>query len=193
MLELIRRIRHDYALDEAGLLKKVQTGIPDVTASDIARWRSAGEVQHRVIDGKVWYFRREPSNIFRFCAEARFRRDEHLARAPRKSAEAAPFALGDHLATVIAQAKQSGGVEVMPVRHRIRYTLSVPADAKGLKVGALVRCWLPFPQEYRQQKDVRLISASPGQPQVTENGVNSNGAIRREAQRGLYLEQRVTD
>ena len=192
MLELIRRIRHDYALDEAGLLKKLQAGIPDVTASDVARWRAAGEVQHRVIDGKVWYFRREPSNIYRFCAEAKFRRDEHLARSPRKTPEKAPFVLGEHLQSVIAEAKRTGNVQVSPVRHRIRYTLTVPANAKGMKAGAVVRCWLPYPQEYRQQTEVRLVSSSPGQPQMAENGIRDD-VIRREAQRTLYFEQKVAD
>lgn len=192
MLELIRRIRHDYALDEAGLLDKLRPSIPDVTASDLARWRSAREVQHRVIDGKMGYFRREPANIFRFCAEARFRRDQQLARSPRKPPQAAPFVLGEHLEQIIAESKRTGSAQVLPIRHRIHYTLTVPAAARGMKAGAVVRCWLPFPQEYRQQKDVRLVSASPEQPLVAENGMQ-DGVIRREAQRTLYFEQRISD
>jgi transglutaminase-like putative cysteine protease len=50
---------------------------------------------------------------------------------------------------------------VLPVRHRVRYRLTVPAGAPGLRPGAVVRAWLPFPQEYRQQQDVRLVGASP--------------------------------
>src|SRR5688572_2592556 len=50
MLELLRRIRQDYGLSEAGMIAKLRKSIPDVTAADLERWRTAGVLQHRVID-----------------------------------------------------------------------------------------------------------------------------------------------
>src|SRR5687768_5253278 len=149
MLELLRRIRQDYGLDEAGMLAKLRTSIADVTAADIDRWRAAGVLQHRVIDGDVRYFGREPANLFRFSDEARRRRD------PRSVEKPAGFNLTSHLERIIAEAKRSGQVEVLPTKQRVTYTLTVPGKVKGAKAGSVLRVWLPFPQEYRQQREVK--------------------------------------
>ena len=37
-LEIIRRTRFEYSLDEAGLLAKVRRSVPDATAQDVQRW-----------------------------------------------------------------------------------------------------------------------------------------------------------
>jgi transglutaminase-like putative cysteine protease len=177
-LDVIRRVRHDYSLSATGLVAKLKSQIPDVRASDLETWREAGQLQFRTIDGQIAYFRREPSNLFRFCPPAIER------RANKAAAAAQAFSLTDHLAKVVAEAKRSGAVEVMPVRHEIQFRLTVPANTPGAKAGSLVRAWLPYPQAYRQQSDVKLVSASPAGPQVAENGA---------PHRTLYFEQRVTD
>ena len=46
----------------------------------------------------------------------------------------------------------------LPVKHHIEYTLTVSPNSELIKKGSLVRMWLPYPQKYRQQKDVKLIS-----------------------------------
>jgi transglutaminase-like putative cysteine protease len=92
----------------------------------------------------------------------------------------AKFDLTSHLADVIAEARRTGEARVAPVRHTVRYRLTVPAQ--NVREGAVVRAWLPYPQVYRQQSDVTLISAGPGRPVVAENGV---------AHRSLYFEERV--
>jgi transglutaminase-like putative cysteine protease len=176
-LEIIRRIRQDYSVTAAGMLKKLQPSIRDLTADDVARWTETRELQARTIDGQLAYFRREPSNLFRFCPDAIARR---LTPPPNPS----DTALTDHLAAVIAEAKETGKVEVMPIAHRVRFTLTVPANTPGAKAGSLVRAWLPYPQMYRQQSDVKLISSNPDKPMIAENG---------SPHRTLYFEQRVTD
>ena len=62
--EMVRRLRREYSLDESAMVEKLRPSIPDVAAADVQRWREAGELQLRVIDGQVRYFRREPSNHF---------------------------------------------------------------------------------------------------------------------------------
>jgi transglutaminase-like putative cysteine protease len=174
-LEMIRRIRHDYSLSPGQLLGKVKPQIPDLKASDLETWREAGQLQFRMIDGRVTYFRREPSNLFRFCSPA-------IGRRAQKGQAADAFSLTDHLAQVIAEAKRTGQAQVVPIRHQVRFTLTVPANTPGAKAGSLVRAWLPYPQVYRQQSDVTLTSAPPGKPEISENG---------SAHRTLYFEQRV--
>jgi hypothetical protein len=176
-LDVIRRIRHDYSLSAAGMVAKLKAQIPGVQAGDIETWREAGQLQFRTIDGQIAYFRREPSNLFRFCPPA-------IERRVTKASTGQAFSLTDHLSRVIAEAKRTGEVEVLPVRHEIKFGLTVPANTPGAKAGSLVRAWLPYPQAYRQQSDVKLVSASPAGPQVAENG---------SPHRTLYFEQRITD
>ena len=71
----------DYALSADQMLTKLRRSIPAVTDDDVERWRSSGMLQHRTIDGEVRFFRREPSNLFRFCREARERREHAVEPA----------------------------------------------------------------------------------------------------------------
>lgn len=192
--EIIRRLRRDYDLDLAGLLSRLEKSIPDVTAEDLERWRKAEQVQYRVIDDQVCYFRREPSNIFRFCDEAKRRRDEHASLdQPTPQTKPTPQQrLHEHLAAVIDAAENQGETMVTPVRHRLRYQLTVLPDRPGARIGSVVRCWLPFPQEYRQQRNVKLIRTFPPEHVIAPNA--TDGRILGGApQRTVYLERRIED
>jgi transglutaminase-like putative cysteine protease len=193
MREIIRRLRREYSLDEDGLLAKLRKSIPDVTAEELRRWRDAGQVQHRMIDGKLCYFNREPSNIFRFCDAAKRRRDEHAAKSPvTQPAAKTKFVLTDHLADVIRAAETSGKTEVLPIKHRITYTLTIEPNRPGAERGSRVRVWLPFPQEYRQQKDVKLISTSPAEHVIAPN-CEGETRLSGAPQRTVYFEQSIED
>ena len=175
--EMVRRLRREYSLDEAAMLEKLRPLIPGVAAADIRRWREAGELQHRVIDGQVRYFRREPSNLFRFSDDAK-------ARRVKVKEKPAAWKLTDHLAKVIAEAERSGNPEVVPVKHKIYFTVTIPAGAGGAKAGSVARVWLPFPQEYRQQKGVKLVSSEPEPTSIAENGT---------PHRTMYYERTIED
>jgi len=185
MKQILKHLRQEYSLSPQQMLDKVKGKIPDATDNDLERWRAAGQLQYRMIDGQVGYFRREPSNLLRFCDEAR-------TRCGNPAASDGKFVLTDHLATVIDEAKRTGQVEVAPIRHRIKYQLTVPANAAGAKKGSLLRVWLPFPQEYRQQREVKLISASPADPKIAPVGIK-DGQILPNAQRTAYFEKRIDD
>jgi transglutaminase-like putative cysteine protease len=195
MREIIRRLRHEYSSDEAALLGRLRQSIPDITPEDLGRWREAEQVQYRVIDGEVMYFRREPSNIFRFCEEAKTRRTEHAAASEKseKSEPAKPkFVLTEHLAEVVRAAEADGKPEVVPIRHRITYTLTVPGNRDAARPGSRVRVWLPYPQAYRQQKDVKLISTTPQEHFVAPN-CGGETVLSGAPQRTIYFEQKIED
>ncbi len=190
--DVIARIRVAYSTDAKTMLAKIKRSIPDVTADDLERWRKAGQLQARTIDGRVWYFSREPANLFRFCDEA-IRRRKTPGNKSAPAGESPPrWKLADHLTAIVAAANKSGQPEVLPVKQRVTYRLTVPADAPGMKTGAIVRVWLPFPQEYRQQKDVKLIHSSPDHKQLAESS-RGNPPSAGAAQRTLYFEERVAD
>ncbi|HEV8291733.1 MAG TPA: hypothetical protein VGP94_07400, partial [Tepidisphaeraceae bacterium] len=185
MKEILKRMREEYSLTPQQLLEKVKGRIANVSLDDLERWRAAGQLQFRMIDGQIAYFRREPSNLWRFCNEAK-------DRCAQEPATAAKFVLTDHLAKVIDEAKRTGQTEVLPIRHRILYRLTVPANVSGAKKGSLLRVWLPFPQEYRQQREVKLVSASPADPKIAPIGIK-DGMILPNAQRTAYFEKRIDD
>jgi transglutaminase-like putative cysteine protease len=194
--DIIRRLRREYALDLSDLMIKLKDLIPNITADDIQRWREAGQLQWRLIDGQVCYFRREPANLFRFCEEAKRRGDEHAGRqAKQDQSNNKPSPrqrLLEHLNEIVTAAERNGQNQVLPLRHRICYRLTVRPNRPFVKAGSLVRCWLPFPQQYRQQKDIRLIRTKPTRHVVAPVFVDSvvpGGA----SQRTVYLEQRIHD
>ena len=186
-LEIIRRIRIEYSLDAATLLAKVRKSIPDATAKEVNRWARESHSRSRIIDGTELFFRREPQNIYLFSQEAADRR----AKAGNAPAEE-PWKLTDHLRAVIEEADKSKKVEVLPVHHKVTHTLTIPPNTPGLKTGSVVRVWLPFPQEYHQQRQINLLSASPEPHLVAPDGsgTDARGAA---AQRSVYFETRVTN
>ncbi len=177
-LEIIRRIRLDFSLTPEQMLGQLRDSVPDVSTDDMERWREQGVLQHRVIDGEVRYFNRAAGNLFRASSAARARRKASVERAGWS------FDLAKHVAQLLAEAEGSGDPLAHPVRHHIRYELRVKEGHPRLRAGAKVRCWLPFPQEYRQQRDVRLISTEPPDAVVAPNG---------HPQRTVYFEQVIED
>jgi transglutaminase-like putative cysteine protease len=173
-LEIIRRTRQEYPLTPEAMLEKLRRDLPGATADDVERWRKEGVLQHRVIDGEIRYFRREPSNLFRFCADAKAR------RRPTTEPAADQLPLAKLVADLRKAATAAPGPEIYPMRQTVTYQVKVHDGHPRLKPGAKVRCWLPFPQEYRQQKDVRLIATQPPSTSVAPNGT---------AQRTVYFEQ----
>ncbi len=185
---MIRRTRLEYPQDESALLAKIQKAIPDARESDVDRWTKAGELDDRVLDGQIRYFNREPSNLFRFCPEAKERR----AMAGNAPPDDTRWKLTDHLRQVIDAAAHSSSPEVLAIKHRITYTLTIPLHTQGMKAGSLVRVWLPFPQEYRQQQDVRLISTSPACTTLAPSAIEGS-PVTGAPQRSIYFEQHCPD
>ncbi|MEM8865630.1 MAG: transglutaminase domain-containing protein [Planctomycetota bacterium] len=174
-LELIRRVRHDFALSTDEVLEQIRESIPDATPADLTRWRDAGDLQYRVIDGRPRYFRRAVSNLYRFNADARLRRQV----APQDE----QFDYTSHIVELVALSEQTDEPEIYPIRQRVRYRVSVNPDCPDIQPGAVVRAWLPFPQEYRQQSDVRLLKSSPTHQSIAPNG---------SPHRSVYFEQTLT-
>jgi transglutaminase-like putative cysteine protease len=186
-IDIIRRIRHNYSLTAAELLDKIRASIPDAAASEVDRWAVDCEIRWRLIDGRKFFFRREPRNIFLLSEEAR-RRREQAGNTPTPSS----WKLIDHLQAVVDESSQTGRAEAQPVHHKVTHTLTIPGNTPGMKVGSLVRVWLPFPQEYRQQRDVKLISATPEPRLIAPNG-GGESAVAGSAHRTVYFERFVTD
>jgi hypothetical protein len=176
-LEVLRRTRQDFSLTEADVLRQLRRSIPDVKPEDLASWRETGDLQFRMIDGEVRYFRSAVSNLFRFSADARERRKPGSFRPEKKT-----FDMTAHVRELVREAEHSSSAEVFPVRHRISYSLAVNPNHPRVKPGAVVRCWLPYPQEYRQQRNVKLLASSPTEGRIAD---------KEAPQRTIYFEQTI--
>lgn len=187
LVDVIRRTRFEYSLDPTGLLAKVKKSVPDATANDVERWAKDSRARYRLIDGRKFFFRREPQNIFLFCEDAKARRIK-AGNAPSEPV----WKLTDHLRAIVDESERTGAIEVLPVKHRVIHTLTIRSNNPALKPGSLVRVWLPYPQEYRQQRTVKLISAAPAPKFIAPNALDGN-PVAEGAQRAVYFEQTVTD
>jgi hypothetical protein len=186
-LEIIRRMRIEYSLDAQGLLGRVRQTIPDASEQEVELWAKESLARFKVIDGKRFFTRREPQNIFLFSRDAIDRRT-----AAGNSPPPTAWQLKDHLAKIVSEAERSDSPEVLPVKHRFSHAITIRGNHPKIKVGSVVRVWMPFAQEYRQQREVKLIHASPEPKMMAPSGVEGN-PVTSGAQRTVYFEHVVVD
>jgi hypothetical protein len=175
-LEVLRRTRHDFPLTSDEVLAQIKKSVPDATQHDVEHWRDAGDLQFRMIDGQPRYFSRAVSNLFRFNKDAKRRQ---VNRAVEKKFNT--IALIEKL---VKLSESTDDPQVYPVKHNVKYEMKVKDGHPRVKAGAKVRAWLPFPQEYRQQHDVKLLHSSPAGAKIASAGA---------PQRSVYFEETITD
>lgn len=153
--ERMRRILLDFTLDAAAVKARLRREIPDLTDAEFERWDAHGLFERQIIDGRVLYFNRSPSNLFRLSAAARARRAEQtpLVDGPMETPN-------DHHRAVREAALTGERSSVLPRRVRITQSLTVDADA--VPAGETVRAWIPYPRALSgQQEDIRLLATTP--------------------------------
>ena len=158
--ERMRRILLDFTLDGDALKARLQRDIPDLRDAEISAWDARGLLERQVIEGRVLYFKRSPSNLFRLSAEARKRRSVDAAPqdGPMETANA-------HHREVVDAVRASGARSVAP-RH-LRVTQSLTVDADAVPAGETLRAWIPFPRALPgQQEGIRLVASDPARHQL---------------------------
>ena len=158
--ERMRRIRYDFSLDADALKARIRQQVPDLRDDEFRDWDEHGLLERMVIDGRVMYFKRDASNLFRLSAEAAARR-----------AHPAPFdddpmgVLNDYHREVRAAALQENRSSVLP--HRVRITQTLTVDADAVPAGKTVRAWIPYPKPLPgQQDDIRYVSSMPAKHEI---------------------------
>lgn len=186
LAEIIRRLRHEYSLDAAGLVEAVQGVVDTATAEEVTAWAAEAGLRTRLIDGQRRFHRRAVQNMFLFSPAARDRRD--AARPPRVKT----WRLEDHVQEVIAAADEAGRSAVLPFHQRIRHTITVDPADPSITPGSRIRVWLPFPQEGELQRHVRLIKTEPAPAQVAPPG-RLEPSVAGSLQRSVCIETVVED
>ena len=150
--ERMRRILLDFSLDRDQAMARVRRQVPDLRKEEFDAWDAAGLLEKREIDGRVRYFNRAPSNLFRLSAEALARRDPPtpLADGPMERANAHHREVRD--------AALAGKV----ASRAVRVTQGLTVEADAVPAGETLRAWIPYPREIPgQQQAIRLLASSP--------------------------------
>lgn len=169
-IDMVARLRDQFDVDEPSLLAELKRSIPNVTSDNLARWRADGSLDYRTFDGKTMYFDRAVGNLFRRSAEARELRGMAAGNG-KQFADQEKWSLTDHLAQVVAAAKSATQPAVEPIRHRVKYSITINPLPDWVKAGSVARIWMPYPQEDRQQSQIRLIATSIPPTQIADSGV----------------------
>ena len=185
--ERMRRILLDFTLTEDDVKTRLRKQIPDLSDAEFAKWDSEGLFERRVIDGRVLYFSRSPSNLFRLSHEALARRKEQtpLVNSPLESPN-------PHHREVVDAALASHKSSVTPRHLRVTQSLSVHADA--VPAGENVRAWIPYPRALPgQQEDIRFVSSEPAQHEIApESTLQRTVLVEKRAEAGKPTKFSVT-
>ena len=153
--ERTERIKIDFSRTEDEVKAYIQKYIPDVTDKQMRHWEETKALEYMVFDGEKRYFRNAAPNLFRI---------DSVARAIKIAKDGNPLSGSEkvnqqHLPEVIKAVKNQQVDTVLPTRMRVKYTLTV--DANAVPDGETIRCWLPYPiDSLHRQKNVKFISAS---------------------------------
>ena len=169
-IERSRRIRMDYTVTEERLKEILDGRIEGMTEEEFDRWVDEGRFDMKMIDGEKRFVNPSASNLlFRYEDVAERRRD------PR------PTAWRDYLYEHAMEVKEN----VVPAEgtaearnYHIEMTISV--DGGTIPQGQKIQCWMPFPQQFAAQNNVKLLDATP-----TVSWVNAPDYPMR----SLYFEQ----
>lgn len=172
--ERMRRILLDFNLDAVAAKAQLRKQIADLGDDEFARWDAAGLLERQVIDGRVLYFNRAPSNLFRLSEEARARRTHPspLVDGPMEVANAHHRQVRD--AALGREDRQAAA-------RRIRVTQSLRVDADAVPAGETVRAWIPYARAIPgQQEQLRFVGSVPQTHRIAPESA---------LQRTVYLEQ----
>ena len=183
--DLLHRLRHEWSITQKEMWETFWRVIPDVTRAELEAWTASGAIESKMIDGERHYFRREPRNLFLFDTAARNRQERAAGKPTTADRHESTAPIVSHLIDVLRAADASPGVrELLPLRTRFSYALIVKPDRPGATKGSTLRAWLPFPQHYAQQRDVKLIDCFPRTHRIAPTSA---------AHRTIYFEQKVRD
>ncbi len=158
--DLHHRLLVDFNKDEKSVLDYIRRYIPNVSDEQMRQWERTGALEVRVIDGEKKYFHNAAPNLFRIdksCRAIKLKKDGQTMEGSEKVDM-------ENVPKIIAKAQGSTNHMAEPKKIKVRYTLTVHADA--VPSGETIRCWLPFPRtDIERQQNVRLLSTSESQYQ----------------------------
>lgn len=151
-IERLERIEKDFNKTEEQILEQIKEFYPNVTPEEIAKWEQSNVLENKIINGEKKYFRNAARNVFRIDKNAG---DEFVKINGRQSNTLDTFLEG-YLPSVVKSTKESKREK--PIHFKIKYTLSVDADA--VPAGEVLRVWMPMVRKDPKNSNIKLISTS---------------------------------
>lgn len=156
-LEVMERIKKDFSLDDSTVIAQIKKYYPGVTPGELSAWERSGALECMMINGRKRYFRSAAKNLFRISKEAQ---SKYEAINGRQS-DGLDLFLSGYIPQVVKAAKSAGaerGGMVMPVKMKIKYSITVPAGE--VPEGEIIRVWMPYPRNNAKHKEIKLLSTS---------------------------------
>jgi transglutaminase-like putative cysteine protease len=172
-IELMDRIRKDFRLTHDQVISSLKKYYPNLSDEMLLNWEKDKSVEMIMIDGKKRYFREVIPNLFRTNKVAMAQKEYMVEK---DFVELEKFL--QHYVPKIVEATENGERYVLPVKMKIKYSLTVKPNV--VPEGEIIRCWLPYPRETNpRQTDIQLLNVSKGEYIIAEN---------KNLQRTVYLE-----
>jgi len=158
--DLHHRLLVDFNKNENEVKEYIQKYIPAVSDAQMAAWEKTGALEMRVIDGEKRFFHNAAPNLFRIdkaCRAIKVQKDGHSTDGYEEVDQ-------ENVPKIISEATKDKQHLAEPKKLKVRYTLTVKADA--VPAGETIRCWLPFPRtDIARQQQVKLLTTSEKQYQ----------------------------
>jgi transglutaminase-like putative cysteine protease len=162
--ERLDRIRKDFNKTAEDVLKYIKKYYPNADETDLKKWEENGSLEYKVIDGKIWYFARAASNLFRINKEAK--KQKEIVDGYKK--DSLDEFLEQYVPKVLDESANSQESLVKPVTFRLNYTVTLNANA--VPHGEVVRCWLPYPREgHNRQQNIKLLAVNSDEYIIASN------------------------
>ena len=151
-IDLLQRIRHDYAWTTDDLFTHIVKSVRDVTRAEFDRWVSESRFDKLKIDGVDRFVDVSVSNLFFRYPELKNRRLDGKNTVAEQQGRL-------ELARAITKAaREAGSPYVLP--HHFRNTMTVTVSPDAAPNGDIIRVWLPIPRQYPYQDEFSIISSS---------------------------------
>lgn len=176
--ERMERIALDFNRNREEVKNYIARYFDVVTESMLEVWERSKALEYAIINGEKRYFHNAAPNLFRI---------DSLCRLVKEAKE--PFVLSgsekvnaSHIPAVInALSGQDGVYQACPVRMKVTYRITVPANT--VPEGEIIRCWLPYPREdNRRQSNIEFISSN-----VSDYIIAPENTLHR----SIYMEKRA--
>jgi len=173
--DLQSRYAVDFNKSKEDVKAFIKDYIPDVTDEMIDQWTAEKKLEAKEIDGETKYFSRTARNLFRVDPKLERIYDSVQANKAGQTLEEY-YAIEDptvvtrrkNVTEIIEGVRTSGNPIAAPKRMRIRYTLTV--DANAIPAGKMLRCWLPYPRkDIARQTGVKFIEAGVHDLKITDS------------------------
>lgn len=152
-IERSRRIRLDYSVTEEELIELLAKSVRDFTPEEFRQWEAEGRFDHKLIDGEKRYVGASRSNLFFRYPDARARR---IGASGDSGWERFIWAEYQRVKSEFRQASQG---TLAPRRFECHLAITVKPDI--VEKGRMIRCWMPFPQQFAAQGGVELLETNP--------------------------------